>query len=204
MVALDWLRIFRNLGNLNKIREWLLSVIGLRDPKDDSPRRTYDFGEEVTAWRVKLRRESYLMPTDKRPLCSIDRKELDPQLVDFEQTLMSNRYNLLVDKMVKGKERRDIMIRPLYVTKEERSNAEDLSNLSKAALLIRIADKIVLISTDVLKDDFKDKLHCFKRRVDATKKETLVSFCEEVEYELEQQLVLESACHIEKVSVSEG
>lgn len=51
MVALDWLRIFRNLENLSKVQNWLFSLIGLRNPKDESAqsRRKYDFNNEVLA-----------------------------------------------------------------------------------------------------------------------------------------------------------
>lgn len=45
MVALDWLRIFRNLESYSKVQNWLFSLIGLRNPKDESAqsRRKYDF-----------------------------------------------------------------------------------------------------------------------------------------------------------------
>ena len=42
-----------------QVRNWLFSKIGLANPKDESAesRRKYDFGNEVLAWRIKLRKE---------------------------------------------------------------------------------------------------------------------------------------------------
>ncbi|KAK2548974.1 hypothetical protein P5673_030723 [Acropora cervicornis] len=59
MVAMDWLRIFRNLENLSKVRNWLFSIIGLKNPKDEAAdsQRKYDFQDEILAWRIKLRKE---------------------------------------------------------------------------------------------------------------------------------------------------
>ena len=44
-----------------QVRNWLFSLIGLRNPKDESAqsRRKYDFNNEVLAWRMKLRKERY-------------------------------------------------------------------------------------------------------------------------------------------------
>ena len=42
-----------------KVRTWLLSIIGVQNPKEEAveSRRKYDFGDEVLAWRIKLRKE---------------------------------------------------------------------------------------------------------------------------------------------------
>ena len=42
-----------------QVRNWLFSLIGLRNPKDESAqsRKKYDFNNEVLAWRIKLRKE---------------------------------------------------------------------------------------------------------------------------------------------------
>ena len=44
-----------------QVRNWLFSLIGLRNPKDESAqsRRKYGFNNEVLAWRMKLRKERY-------------------------------------------------------------------------------------------------------------------------------------------------
>ena len=42
-----------------KVRSWFLSMIGVQNPKKEAveSRRKYDFGDEVLAWRIKLRKE---------------------------------------------------------------------------------------------------------------------------------------------------
>ena len=44
---------------LLQVRNWLFTMIGLQNPKEESieSRRKYDFGDEVLAWRIKLRKE---------------------------------------------------------------------------------------------------------------------------------------------------
>lgn len=46
-----------------KVRKWLFSFIGLASPKDEAveSRRKYDFADEVLAWRIKLRKERYVV-----------------------------------------------------------------------------------------------------------------------------------------------
>ena len=42
-----------------KVRTWFLSMIGVQNPKDEAvdSRKKHDFGDEVLAWRIKLRKE---------------------------------------------------------------------------------------------------------------------------------------------------
>lgn len=79
MTALDWLRIFRNLGNLSKVRNWLFSLLGLHNRKDEAldSRRKHDFVDEVLAWCIKLRKEKYLQGGLSNVVTSLEGPELD-------------------------------------------------------------------------------------------------------------------------------
>ena len=57
------------------MRNWLFSLIGLRNPKDESAqsRRKYDFNNEVLAWRIKLRKERYSMLNTIRDISSVEK-----------------------------------------------------------------------------------------------------------------------------------
>ena len=58
-----------------QVRNWLFSLIGLRNPKDESAqsRRKYDFNNEVLAWRIKLRKERYSMLNTIRDISSVEK-----------------------------------------------------------------------------------------------------------------------------------
>lgn len=48
---------------LLQVRNWLFTMIGLQNPKEKAieSRRKYDFGDEVLAWRIKLRKERQVL-----------------------------------------------------------------------------------------------------------------------------------------------
>lgn len=91
----------------------------------------------------------------------------------------------------------------LFVTKEERIKAEDLRNLTKAAILVRIGDKIDLLCNEDIKNILKEKFDLLKRAKDSTKKEVFIQLCEEVECEMSQHSIMEDECHVEELSESE-
>ena len=41
------------------VRNWFFTMVALQNPKEEAieSRRKYDFGDEVLAWRIKLRKE---------------------------------------------------------------------------------------------------------------------------------------------------
>ena len=62
-----------------QVQNWLFSLIGLRNPKDESAqsRRKYDFNNEVLAWRIKLRKERYCMLNTVPDLSSVLKLSMD-------------------------------------------------------------------------------------------------------------------------------
>ncbi|XP_078356075.1 uncharacterized protein LOC144640893 [Oculina patagonica] len=185
MNALDWLRIFRNLGKLSKVRDWLLELIGMNDPKTEAAvsRKKYDFKEEVLAWRIKLRKERYLLDNQDKHV-SLSGMALDKDLVNMDGILKKNRQNLLFEHFVKGAPRSDVPITMVYTTEEERVEAEDICNATKSVILQRTESQISLVSDEDTKAVLGQKLTEFKRKQASLKKEVLISFYLEVCEEL--------------------
>ncbi|XP_068748512.1 uncharacterized protein [Montipora capricornis] len=147
MNVLDWRRIFRNLGKLTNVRDWLLKLIGMRDPKTEAAvsRKKYDFKEEVLAWRIKLRKERYLLHSQDQHV-SLGRSALDRNLANMDGILKDNRRKLLFEHFVEGASRSDVPITVLYTTEGERAQTENINNASKNEILQRTESQISLLS----------------------------------------------------------
>lgn len=114
-------------------------------------------------------------------------KELDRSLVDLESTLETNRKNLLTSHFIEKKARHDTIITPIYATKEDRDKAEDINNMTKANIIKRIEENILLISDEIVKEKFDLHMEWFKKKITSTKKEVLLSFYSEIQEELNDQ-----------------
>ncbi|CAH3115196.1 unnamed protein product [Porites lobata] len=199
MIALDWLRIFRNLGNLSKVRNWFFTMVGLQNPKEGAieSRRKYDFGDEVLAWRIKLRKERQVSGNCSEKLISLDGLELEKDLPNYEEILQSNRRRLLSEQIIDCKKRTEVEVQRLYVTVQERAVAEDIKNATKDEILKRIGDKLQQIFDGEVRGPLSSKLEYFKAHPSKAKKDALLVLYNDIIEELQHLEAVDEQCIVE-------
>lgn len=102
-------------------------------------------------------------------------------MVNITEVAKRNREEVFSGVYVNGKQRSELDLQEVYVTKEERERKNAIGNLTKAKILKKCKDKIALFIDDVLKEEFSEKLDLISRRVDATSKTDILAFYEEVQ-----------------------
>jgi len=188
MTAREWLAIFRNHDQLTKLRGTTFSWFGMNDPKDEAQlsRRREDLSKEIVAWRVTLRRKRYLSrPFDEKSHASVDGKVLDPSLVDVTEVASANREVVFKEVLFNGKQREDLPLTPLHVTKGEREVASQLKNMKKADLVKRIENLVSKFSDESAIRFYTEQLGNIQKKLASTKKEIIIALCEEIEQQEE-------------------
>lgn len=127
---------------------------------------------------------------------SIDGKQLDNGLKNYQETLKRNRLNLINNHFIDGEKRPDVSVQTLFVTAEERAVAEDIKNSTKDEILRRISDKIQQISDEEIREPLSQKLDHFRRNIVKSKKEILVMFYNEILEELQQSQAQEETAYL--------
>ncbi|XP_078586269.1 uncharacterized protein LOC144868168 isoform X4 [Branchiostoma floridae x Branchiostoma japonicum] len=98
-LAEDWIRVFRNLDELEEVRAHFFEVIGVADSTSSQSHR-YNLEPEVDAWRTRPRAEKYLAaPYEEKedvPHTSISGKQLTKELMQFEDIARTNKTKLFV------------------------------------------------------------------------------------------------------------
>ena len=130
-------------------------------------------------------------------ITSLDGPELDSDLKNYEEILKGNRRNLLHTHFIDSKKRADAQLQVLYVTIEDRAVAEDIKNATKDEIF-RIAEKLLLIIDEEIKEPLSSKLQVLKAQPSKAKKETLLLLYSEIVEEIQNQETQEAACIFEE------
>ncbi|XP_078586268.1 uncharacterized protein LOC144868168 isoform X3 [Branchiostoma floridae x Branchiostoma japonicum] len=97
-LAEDWIRVFRNLDELEEVRAHFFEVIGVADSTSSQSHR-YNLEPEVDAWRTRPRAEKYLAaPYEEKedvPHTSISGKQLTKELMQFEDIARTNKTKIV-------------------------------------------------------------------------------------------------------------
>ena len=124
-------------------------------------------------------------PFEEKSHVSVDGKALDPGLADVTEVASANREMVFKEVFMNGKQRADLPLTPLYVTKEEREVASQLKNMKKADLVKRIENIVSKFSDESAMKFYKEQLSNIQKKLASTKKEVIIALCEEVEQQEE-------------------
>ena len=82
-------------------------------------------------------------PFEENAHVSLDGRTLDSSLLDVTQITSTKREIVFEEVLLNGRQRADLPLTRLFVTKEERETASQLKNLKKADLVKRIEEPLV-------------------------------------------------------------
>ncbi|XP_072050462.1 uncharacterized protein [Amphiura filiformis] len=178
-----WLRIFRNLESLEKLRSSTFKRMGLKDPKDialdgttHEPR-----DEDINAWRLHLRQRDYLNPTvtNTTKFESVSGEELCEELLMMSDIGMRRRrFNM--NKLFGDVDGADTEPpRPIFVKESERVEYDDISNKTKENIKEIVDGMIANINSDSTRHELEEEWHYVQKK----NKQTLVNFYNTI-YEL--------------------
>ena len=134
------------------------------------------------------------MRSHSQPHVSLDGKEVDRDLINFQSICEKNRKNLLEKHFIDGDGRPTVQIQAVYVTPEERSAAEDICNATKEEILRRAGEKLLLLIDEETRNVLQKKLDHLQKNLQRSKKDQLLSFYAEIMEELEHADALETVC----------
>lgn len=135
------------------------------------------------------------MRCPSQPHVSLEGKEVDKDLINFQAVCDKNRRNLLERHFIDGENRSNIKIQTVYTTPEDRSVAENICSATKEEILRRAGEKLQLLSDEETKDELLKELDNLQKNLQKSKKEHLLKFYDEIMEELEHADVLETVCH---------
>ena len=133
---------------------------------------------------------------------SLGGQVLDHDLRHFQGICDKNRQNLLVKHFIDGDSRSTVSVQPVHVTTEERSAAEDIGNATKEEILRRADEKVQLLSDEEVKSELLKRLADFRKQMSRIKKDTMLTFYEEIMEELDHQDTSETVC--QSVEIEDG
>ena len=137
----------------------------------------FNFEQEVQCVRAKIRESGILsQPTEPKPLMSLDRKELHPELVNMHLTLTSNYGSY--------KETQDAsLLNPVFVTQEDEREYNDIKTSTKGEISTRTGQLIRNFVDEDLANFYAQQLSIVSK---GTKK-TLIDFYYEVKQAVENE-----------------
>ncbi|XP_078619351.1 uncharacterized protein LOC144886560 [Branchiostoma floridae x Branchiostoma japonicum] len=187
-VASDWVRVFRNLDKLEKLRDRFFDIIGVADGSSQAYNR-YSQEPEVDAWRTRLRAEKYLHdPFNKKAEhVSMSGKPLTTNLLDFDRIARRNKERVFEEVLLLGKPRADVKQDIVHVTEEDRCRAEDISRQYKPVIIQRIKEMLSRFVVEDVKSYYEETLS------KTVRKEDLLLLYHEVDNELTEQENVKSA-----------
>ncbi len=121
-----------------------------------------------------------LNPHTKGPHVSTEGVELDKHLINVTEVTSRNRQQVLSEVIIKGKTRSGLPLEQVYVTTNERIQANQVCNLKKTEIVQKIEEKVQCLYDPPTKSAFHEKLNRAKVRLASTKKETLIVLYNEV------------------------
>jgi len=113
-------------------------------------------------------------PFDEKSHASVDGKVLDPSLVDVMEVASANREVVFKEVLFNGKQREDLPLTPLHVTKGEREVASQLKNMKKADLVKRIENLVSKFSDQSTIRFYTEQLGKTKRSWHPPRKKSLL------------------------------
>ncbi|XP_020621726.1 uncharacterized protein LOC110059375 [Orbicella faveolata] len=114
-------------------------------------------------------------PFDEKSHASVDSKALDPSLVDVTEVAPANREMVFKEVLINGKQRVDLPLTPLYVTKGEREVASQLKNMKKADLVKRFENLVSKFSDESAIRFYTEQLGNIQKKLASTKKEIIIA-----------------------------
>ncbi|XP_070541428.1 uncharacterized protein [Ptychodera flava] len=177
MFASEWRRTFRNLDNLGLLRKKTMELIQYSDDtRETSHQSRKKKNNEVTAWRVKLRKERYLTtPLDQNQHKSVSGNELDPELVSFTSTCSKNMEIILYQCVLGNESKASIRSKfvQIYVTPEQRKKGESLQSRTKAELIAKAEEVVKSMRNENTKAEFEVRMQEIKKKA---LKEAVIDF----------------------------
>ncbi|XP_078607650.1 uncharacterized protein LOC144879762 isoform X1 [Branchiostoma floridae x Branchiostoma japonicum] len=164
-VAADWVRVFRNLDVLQKLRARFFQVIGVEDGGSQRSSR-YNLEPEVDVWRTRLRADNYLAdPFDKDATHkSITGKALTTDLISFETTSRKNKMNVFNAVVLQGKQRSDVEQKIVRVTEDEKCWAEDITRQTKDTIVKKMKELLSEFVVDDVQSYYMEKVSMFDEK----------------------------------------
>ena len=120
-----------------------------------------------------------------QPHVSLEGKEVEKDLINFQAVCDENRRNLWEQHFIDGENGPNVKIQTVYTTPEDRSVAENICNATKEELLRRSVEKLQLLIDEETEDKLLKKLDNLQKNLQKSKKEHLLKFYEEIMEELE-------------------
>ncbi|XP_019646796.1 PREDICTED: uncharacterized protein LOC109487258 [Branchiostoma belcheri] len=187
-LAADWIRVFRNLDVLEKLRAHFFSVISVPDSSSSHSHR-YNLEPEVDVWRTRLRSEQYLREPFNADVAhtSISGKQLTSDLLDFEKIARKNKSKVFEEVYLEGKQKSEVKQTCVYVTEEEKCREENISRQTKVTIVQKTKDLLSQFVVEDVKMYYVDRLSAMEKRIGTTKKEDLLELYFEVENEATEQ-----------------
>ncbi|XP_078676417.1 uncharacterized protein LOC144913550 [Branchiostoma floridae x Branchiostoma belcheri] len=201
-LAADWVRVFRNLDVLEKLRAHFFEVIGVPDSMSSHDTQRYNLEPEVDVWRTRLRSEKYLCDPFREdvPHTTISGKQLTENLLDFERVARTNKTLVFEEVYVSGKPRSGVKQTCVYETEKERCREEDISRQTKVTIVEKIKDLLSKYVVEDVKLFYSDKLSVVERKVHSINKDDLLELYHEVHNEAVKQENIECAVQMDMLT----
>lgn len=166
--AKEWIRSFRNLDNLNRIRTYTLDIAGVTDPKTNSYESKNENSEEVLKIRIFFRESKYLSdPTTAADHMDIGSStQLSTRLIDFVEIGEAN-YK---ESLMRIYEDSEFKMEPVMVTLQEELESKKIENLTMKEIKEKIDE---LIEKHPEKDVWREM---FRKEVKNKPKAKLIEF----------------------------
>lgn len=105
--------------------------------------------------------------------------------MDVTEVASANREVVFKEVLFNGKQREDLPLTPLHVTKGEMEVASQLKNMKKADLVKRIENLVSKFSDESAIRFYMEQLGNIQKKLASTKKEIIIALCEEIEQQEE-------------------
>ncbi len=196
----DWNIACGGRDEVLTVRKNMFETCGVQDPKMHSKSPKQNIDEEIKAFRTLLREKEYLLhPLKPSPLVSLSGEELDNGLLKFCSASRDIRKEY-VDayiayetsapntKMAQPK----FSCKPIFVTKAERAQYEELSKQSPTYIKKQTESKIAQVKDSEMKDTFKRVLKediwvLNSKKEQSVSKDILMAFYYEVSAFVEEE-----------------
>ena len=202
----DWNIACGGRDEVLTVRKNMFQTCGVQDPKIHSKSPQQNIDEEIKAFRSLLRDKEYLLhPLQPSPLLSLSGEVLDDGLLKFCSTSRDIRKNYVdayiayesdasKSKMAQPK----FSCKPIFVTKSERAQYEELSQQSPACIKKRTESKIGQVKNSEMKDTFQRVLKediwvLNSKKQQSESKDILLAFYYEVSNYVEDEEAMSGA-----------
>ncbi|XP_035690584.1 uncharacterized protein LOC118425675 [Branchiostoma floridae] len=198
-LAEDWVRVFRNLDVLQKLRARFFEVIGVPESASSEGCNRYNQEPEVDVWRARLRAEEYLSNPydDQSPHTSITGIPLTEDLIKFEKKARENKMLVFNEVVLKGKPRSDVRQTIVHVTEDEKCKAEDITKQPKKIIIERTKKLLEEFVVEDVQSYYLQKLSLLEPKITNTNKNDFLGLYYEVDKEASEQEKIRCAVQLD-------